>query len=163
MKKLNADHLRHLLNYNPETGDFRWNRKAMSRRPGSDVAGAVTTGGYIQIQIDGCIYKAHRLAWLFMTGEWPELEIDHINGVPGDNRWNNLRHVDSSINKENRSVARSDNASGLLGAHFHKKHGWRSSIRVRGKVIHLGYFASADEASSAYLQKKRELHDGCTI
>ena len=162
-KKITAEKLKQVLVYEPLIGVFFWKNQRMQRRLNSNIAGAVTTGGYQQIQIDGCIYKSHRLAWLYMTGKMPSLEVDHINGNPSDNRWKNLREVDSSVNKENRRVPRKDNGSGLIGAHYHKKYGWRSSIRVKGVTIHLGYFDSAEAAHSAYITKKREVHDGCTI
>jgi hypothetical protein len=153
--------LREVLEYQPDTGLFYWIGNPPNRTKNSRLAGT-ETGGYIQIQINYKIYRAHRLAWLYMTGSFPVLEIDHINGNPSDNRWLNLREVDSVTNKQNRHIARSDCKSGLIGAHFHKKHGWRSSIKVDGKYINLGYFPDAESAHQAYLKKKREVHHGNT-
>jgi len=71
--------LKELLNYNPETGDFAW---VKSKKP----AGGISSYGYRRIIIDGKEHKAHRLAWLYTHGVFPEDQIDHINGVRHDNR-----------------------------------------------------------------------------
>ncbi len=158
-----ADSLREILDYDPETGVFRRKVRASNAASGS-VAGSIMNG-YVAISIGNQRYKAHRLAWLYVYGSWPKMAIDHINGNRADNRIYNIRLATQRMNRENLHSARSDNkSSGMLGAHwceYHKK--WKSHIRTHGKLIHIGYFKTAEEAHQKYLEAKRLLHEGCTI
>ena len=157
---ITQDVVRERLCYEPETGRFVWITKRGRAVLGDD-AGHAMKNGYIQIGLCGRLYYAHRLAWLYMTGGWPDLEVDHINGNPSDNRWSNLRGATSRLNKENRHAARS--GTGLLGAYPSPGGRFRASITVAGVEQHLGTFATAADAHSAYLAAKRTLHQGCTI
>jgi hypothetical protein len=126
----------------------------------NDVAGTVTKKGYIHIGIGGRYYKAHRLAWLMMTGSWPESQIDHRDLDKSNNRWGNLRLATNTQNTANVG-ARSHNVCGLKGVHSittrHGKFGgWRAQIRVSGKLIHLGVFDTALAAHEAYELASRE-------
>jgi hypothetical protein len=173
---LTVDRLREVLNYDPETGKFTWLRRSIDQLPtvchgkiwnvrwAGMVAGSLCKE-YLAISIDKRLHKAHRLAFLWMTGKWPENEVDHINGKKVDNRWVNLRDVDHRTNSQNSRRARSNNKStGLLGAYFDKSCGrFSSTIYVDGKWRWLGYFETAEAAHSAYVKAKRELHEGCTI
>lgn len=102
---LTAERLRELLTYDPETGEFRW-RYTRGCRARGQIAGTVTCLGYLTIAIDGRKYKAHRLAWLHVHGEWPYPEIDHINRIKLDNRLVNLRRATRAENNANRVVLR---------------------------------------------------------
>ena len=119
------------------------------------------------IRVGGARHYAHRLAWLFATGEWPKETIDHINGDRGDNRIANLRDVPRRINCENQRKARSVNRVGLLGVSraTGNRPGkpYTAFIGVRGKSVGLGYFPTAELAHEAYLAAKRRLHEGCSI
>ena len=84
-------HLKEILDYNTETGIWTWRVNQARRIKIGQRAGTIISDGHRHIGISGKFYKAHRLAWLYMTGEFPKDEIDHINGVPDDNRWCNLR------------------------------------------------------------------------
>src|SRR5215468_9579313 len=95
---LTAKRLRKVLSYAPTTGIFRWKVSAGSRAPLGAIAGARNGRGYHQIRIGGRPYSASRLAWLYMTGKWPNSEISYINGKPSDTRWANLREATSSEN-----------------------------------------------------------------
>lgn len=129
-----------------------------------DVADFLRHDGYIQIQISGKKYLAHRLAWLYIMGNFPNDETDHLNGMRHDNRWINLRDVTKSINQQNQRNPHSNNKSGYLGVSWHTKEDkWRVQITLNNKIIHLGYFNDINEAAERYLSKKRELHEGCTI
>ncbi|MGB9054416.1 MAG: HNH endonuclease, partial [Pseudolabrys sp.] len=93
---LTANRLRKVLSYAPATGIFRWKVSASTRAPVGTIAGAKNGRGYRQIRIDGRPYSASRLAWLYMTGKWPNSEISYLNGKPSDTRWANLREATSS-------------------------------------------------------------------
>lgn len=155
--KLTATRLREVLHYNPETGKFT--RLTLS---GGRVAGSVAgtkKDGYIQIRVDGTTYKAHRLAWLYMHGEWPAWFLDHKNRDRADNRIENLREASNAENMQNRVRARRDSGSGLIGAFFNKcKSKWTSKIKVDGKVTVLGYFPTAEDAHAAYMKAKEGFH-----
>jgi hypothetical protein len=139
---LTAERLRELMTYHPETGLFTYLiRRPRSRIvPGTVRAGSLDSCGYPCLDIDGKRYKAHRLAWLWMTGSWPEPEIDHRNGDPSDNRWVNLREATSQQNKRNRA--------GVAGVSFDKSRSrgqWMA--RVSGRTI--GRFSTREEALAA--------------
>lgn len=166
---LTAQRLREALHYDPDTGVFTWrplvlSQKRTTRRAGRR-AGWQTALGYVYIGIDGAQYGAHRLAWLYQAGAWPEQDVDHINGRRADNRWANLRDVAHRMNVENQRAAPSSNQSTrLLGVTFHKPSGlYLSQIKSKGKKHYLGYFKTPEPAHEAYLAAKRRLHEGCTI
>lgn len=153
-----------LFQYDPATGLFT-RRIARGSRIAGEQAGTLLSDGYWQIAIDARCYAAHRLAWLYMTGKWPSEQIDHIDTDKGNNRFSNLRDVTETVNKQNiRKAPRGKKHSPLLGAHWNSaKQNWRSAIKVNGKIEALGVFRTDAEASSAYIEAKRLLHEGCTI
>ncbi len=154
---LTAERLREVLNYNPETGIFTW-REAIAKccLPGK-IAGSLKQQGYVAIRLFGVYYKAHRLAWLHVTGAWPTYRIDHLNGVRNDNRWNNLRDVPQSMNAQNRHVTNA--ASGYTGVR-QKCHRFEASIRVEDQYVFLGMHSTAEEANEAVKAAKRIHHPG---
>lgn len=150
--------LKELLHYDPATGVFTWRVQRGNRASGS-VGGAPNNAGYIQLRVDKCNYLAHRLAFLYMTGAWPEHEIDHINGVRNDNRWANLRDVSRQQNAHNIGTPPSSNTSGLLGASWVKTRAcWRATIGLNMRTRTIGFFPTAEQAHAAYLKAKDELH-----
>lgn len=161
---LTADRLRQLLHYNPRTGRFTWIFARRNVRVGNE-AGHADPRGYRYISIDNRQYCGHRLAWLYMTGEWPTAIVDHLNGRKGDNRWNNLRDTSAHGNAQNLQTATTRNRLGLLGVIPPQggRHRFKASIQVRGKSVHLGYHATAEIAHSAYIAAKRQLHEGNTL
>jgi len=157
-KPLTRERLTELLAYDPETGEFRrvgaarpqsahyMNKPVGYIKPGPKHDG----GGYRIVTVDGRPYRAHRLAWLYMTGEWPAEDIDHINGERADNRWSNLRAASRWQNIHNMGM-RDRNTSGLKGASFDKKRNkWVAQIVVNGRHHHLGRFDTAQQAADAY-------------
>lgn len=155
------ERLKELLHYNPETGIFT--RKICRRgwRAGS-LAGTKAPDGRIKIFINGKLYFAYRLAWLYTYGKWPDGEIDHINGNPSDDRIENLRDVDRQINMQNKRSAAKNNKLNLLGVYM--QHGkYFTAISVNGKVRRLGSYDTPEKASEVYLEAKRKYHPGCTI
>jgi hypothetical protein len=106
--------------------------------------------GYRKVSIDGHDYPEHRLAWLYITGRWPMVDIDHINMIKDDNRFCNLREATRSQNKMN-TLARADNKHGLKGVWFNKRAGkWATRITVNGKSYGLGRYDTPQEASLVY-------------
>jgi hypothetical protein len=145
---LTALRLRELLDYDPDTGVFI-RRVGVKGYSAGSVAGCVNKLGYVQVRIDGTMYYAHRLAYLYMTGEWPAEQIDHRDTVRTNNAWANLRAATSSQNKMN-SRRRRDNSSGVKGVMFDKSRGmWRAEIEHRGRRLHLGRFSSKSDAAKA--------------
>lgn len=153
------------LDYDANTGIFVWKARLGARSPIGAIAGSLTRKGYWVIQIKGKVIQAHRLAWLLFYGAWPKQQIDHINGYKNDNRIVNLRDVDGSTNLQNQRKARGDNKkSTLLGVAWHKYSGlWRARIKLHGKDYHIGLYHTPEAAQVAYLERKRQLHPGCTI
>ena len=141
------------LDYNPRTGQFVHLIKSGSRTKGQ-VAGSITDSGYIVIGVCGKNYRAHLLAWFYTYGEWPSLDIDHINGNRADNRIKNLRVVTRKENSRNSSL-RSNNTSGQVGVSYMQRLGkWRAYITENGKQIGLGLYSSVELATEA--RKKAE-------
>jgi hypothetical protein len=154
---LTASRLREVLDYNPETGEFRWRRRMSSRAGAGGVAGA-SDGRYVLIRIDGTLHAAHRLAWLHSFGSWPRDGIDHANGIGRDNRLANLREADHAQNAQNPRLRR-DNPSGVVGVWWaEREQKWRARIRVDGRDVYLGGFATIAEAAAARAAGKARLH-----
>jgi HNH endonuclease len=148
--------LRALLHYDPETGEFRWRKRISQSIRGGDVAGTVDNDRYRKITINGRQYRAHRLAWFYMTGEWCSLAIDHRDGDPSNNRWDNLRRATVSQNNANRRLQR-NNACGFKGVAQNEWGRWRAGIHKNGRKHHLGFFRTPRAAHSAYVAAARKL------
>jgi hypothetical protein len=174
--ELTAERLREAFDYNPETGTFRWRIRPISHfrstrtwnawnaRFAGKATGSDRGDGYIALRFDNMSHRAHRMAWLYMTGEIPSGEIDHINQEPSDNRFANLRVVSRAVNQQNqRRAQRSNKSTGMLGSYKQPSGRFVSSIRVNDKQTYLGTFDTAPEAHAAYIKAKRELHAGCTL
>lgn len=153
MSKLDSTRLRELLKYNARTGAF------VRRHPGvSRPAGGINALGYHQISVDGMLYYGHRLAWLYVYGEWPAGCVDHINGDRADNRLRNLRVGTRGQNLQNMRHPKSTNP--YLGVSLHKASKlWHARIQVRGVVTSLGYHKTPETARAAYIAAKRRLHE----
>ena len=147
---ITQEELKNRLIYNPSTGEF-------TERCSGRVAGSTTHYGYVQIGIDYEDYKAHRLAFLYMTGSIPKM-IDHRNRVRNDNRWCNLRESDHEKNNCNTSV-RSDNTSGVKGVTWDKnRNKWQAKVQFKGKTYGAGYHINLKDAEIAVSKKRYELH-----
>lgn len=161
---LTADRLRELLHYDPETGLFANNGTRHGVARGSPTGTLDASNGYVKIGVCGRRYYAHRLAWFYVYGEWPENDIDHLNGVRSDNRIANLRAATRALNMQNLRRANENSSSGLLGVERIGNRGfWCARIGVFGKRVYLGCFNNPEDAHQAYLEAKRRLHPGCTI
>lgn len=155
---ITADLLRDLLDYDPETGAFTWKVRNGICFPG-DKAGAVNKHrGYEYIGLANRRLLSHRLAWLYVYGEWPEGQIDHINRVKTDNRIANLRLATQSENGQNTKLSRS-NKSGHKGVIWYKRdQNWRAFLTIEKKVLHLGYFQNLDDAVAARKAAEAQYH-----
>lgn len=148
---LTADLLRQLVDYDATTGVFRWRVTKNNRlRPG-DQAGSVRPNGYVNLGVAGKLYLAHRLAWLYVHGKWPDSELDHVNRIRSDNRIANLREATRALNCQN-SLQSGRNTSGHKGVYFClRRVKWCARIYRNGRSRHLGYFALIEDAVSARL------------
>jgi len=146
---LTQEYLKSILSYDPDTGVFT---NLVNRRPkakAGEEAGCVTSNGYRIIKIAGVINCAHRLVFLYMDGEFPPEQVDHINGNRSDNRRLNLRKVSNRENQRNKS-AHPRNTSGFTGVFLHKSASkWVAAIKVDYKTIHLGFFTEKSDAIAA--------------
>jgi hypothetical protein len=149
-RRLTRARLRELLHYDPETGGFRWRI-----RSGNDVHLGHLAGN-VQISIDRRSYRAHQLAWFYMTGRWGRPMIDHRDGDSTNNRWTNLRRATASQNGANRRRPR-HNISGFKGAYLCRSGKWRARIRRNGLAIHLGNYSTPQAAHAAYVTAARKL------
>lgn len=143
--------LKKLLHYDPESGVFTWlvqPRRAVY--PGARAGHVHKGSGYFLIKIDGRNYLGSRLAWLYMTGDWPQAMVDHENMDRADTRWDNLRAATRKQNCANRAAAKSKKLP-IKGV-YERKNGnsGSASIRVDGRLIHLGTFKTPQLASEAY-------------
>jgi hypothetical protein len=149
-KILTQAKLKEILNYDPDTGIFKWIIKPRrSRINVGTITGKSTSNGYPVITYEGKQYQAHRLSWLYVYGVFPKNETDHINHIRDDNRIVNLREATGTENQMNRSCSK-NNKSGHTGVNWIKlRYKWRASIMVNNKKLHLGYFTKKKEAIEA--------------
>jgi hypothetical protein len=148
--------LKEYLFYDEETGFFTRLKNIANQKIGS-IAGAKHNKGYVQIMIDTNNYLAHRLAWLYVYGEFPKNQIDHINRIKTDNRIVNLRDVDNSTNQLNIGI-RKHNSSGVTGVmRDTRKNKWVVQIIFDNKRYYLGQFDLISEAKIAREKKEKEL------
>lgn len=163
--QVTLEHLRQTLNYCPETGAFTWAKKTCRKVvPGAE-AGYIRPDGYRIIRIDKIGYRASRLAWFYMTGEWPKNDIDHIDGNTQNNSFNNLRDVTTAGNIQNQRKQHNRNKSSkYLGvSRFRNGKRYRARICTNGVQTLLGWFDTPEEAHQAYVEAKRKHHSTCTI
>jgi hypothetical protein len=149
------------VRYDPDAGRFyrladagRW------YRAGQELTGTINSKGYIMLGFRGRPISAARTAFLLMDGKWPEAIVDHINGVRDDNRWRNLRLATASQNCSHRTGR--IGKSGFRGVKVHpgnKTNPYFANITVEGKIMHLGFFPTPEEAAQAY-RKAATIHHG---
>lgn len=143
---LTQERLRELLNYDPYSGKFTRRVSNRKDRVGKE-PGSKNTKGYIQIRIDGTLYVAHRLAWLYIYGYWPADQLDHINGDKTDNRMFNLREVNNKQNQENVPL-QVNNTSGYRGVSYDTGYGrYRAYVCHNRETLCLGFYSTAEEAA----------------
>lgn len=146
---MTLDELRSLLVYESETGLFRWTANHNSTKPLEGTVAGTVVDGYIQIKIGGRAYKAHRLAWFYVHGVWPDNQVDHRDQVRSNNRLSNLRSATRAQNAQN--VSR-------RGIHQEPSGRWRARIQVDGKSTVIGHYDSPEAAHAAYIEAKGLVH-----
>lgn len=152
---LTAERVRQLLAYDPETGELTWRiTRGRTARAGGR-AGSLNSEGYVCLIVDGWRVKAHRVAWLIVTGGWPKNQIDHRDEIKSNNRWTNLRDVPQSTNRLNRRSPYASKAHLPLGVHGRSSGRFMALLQINGRSKSLGTFESPDLAHAAYLAAKR--------
>lgn len=143
---ITQEEVKRYLDYNPDTGIFRWKDGASRKMRGGAIAGDIGSKRYISIGINNRSYQAHRLAWLYVYGEMPKSQIDHINRIRNDNRIANLREVDFFINNRNKGLQR-NNKSGYSGIKWCSRiNRWEVQIGGKKTRKYLGCFKTLNEA-----------------
>ena len=162
--RITQGRLHALLSYDPDTGVFINRVSRGNRALAGAVFGSKDSDGYLQGCLDWRTYKLHQLAFVYMTGRWPDGVVDHIDTCRANNRWANLREVTASMNSQNMRSARCDSATGLLGASFDKsRNKYLAQILIDGVKKNLGRFDTAEQAHRAYVEAKRKHHKGNTL
>ncbi len=145
-EQINQEHLKDLLHYDPETGVFKWKDTFGWKAKRGTIAGGINGSGYIYIRLKRKKYRAHRLAWLYTYGKFPEDQIDHINRDKTDNRLVNLRAVSGKENSRNQFIP-TNNTSGHIGVSWHTKNNrWRVSV---SKVYYGSFECKSDAIAKA--------------
>lgn len=147
---LSQNRLKELLHYDPDTGIWNWLRKNGTKRPqAGNISNQGRSAGYRRITIDGKSYYSSHLVYLYMTGEFPTGEVDHIDRNRNNDKWNNLRITNHIKNCQNRGI-RNDNTSGCSGVSYNRQSKkWKADITVDNKRIYLGKFQTLQEAIEA--------------
>lgn len=155
--KLTSARVREALHYDPETGFFTWLVDRGRARAGARAV-SVYSKGYPGIGLDGERHAAHRVAWLYVTGSWPERQIDHIDGAKNNNAWRNLRSATHAQNKQNVGKP-STNTTGFKGVcRSQNRKRFYAYIRSNGAHLYLGAFDTPEEAHAAYCTAAERLH-----
>lgn len=160
--QLTAQYVRSILDYNADSGIFTWRHRPERNKSWNSRYAGKRAGNfsdqYVQIDIDGITHKAHQIAWLLATGNWPTAAIDHRDTNKSNNKIQNLRLATSSQNSSN-AVIYSNNTSGVKGLTWRKNRNcWCARITVRYKVIVIGHFHSKSEAISALENARHKYH-----
>lgn len=146
-QELNQELIRKFYSYNPDSGEFTHRLPLHEAREG-DVPGYIGNHGYIACSVGGTEYLVHRLIWLYMEGNLPEM-VDHINHNKLDNRWCNLREVNNTENTKNCSVSK-NSVTRVNGVSFMESKGkYRAYLMVNRKHIHIGLYDTVEEAAEA--------------
>lgn len=154
---MTQDQLKEMLFYDKQTGVFYWRKSCNPRIKPWDIAGCINGEGYAQISVSGKKMQVHRLAYLYVHGHMPK-QVDHINGIRSDNRFENLREADNSKNSMNKGL-QSNNTTGFKGVTFNRTNRkFQAKICAKGVIFSLGYFETAGQAHLAYSAAAGELH-----
>lgn len=143
--------IKSVLNYDEKTGIFTWIKS-------NKVAGYKQKDGYIRFNFENKHYRGHRLAWLYVYGEYPTFHIDHVNGNTSDNRICNIRKCTRNQNMHNRRINK-NNKIGIKGVCWNKRaEKWHVQIGLNGKVKHIGYFDDLELAELVSNEARDKYH-----
>lgn len=169
---ITAEYIRSILHYDPETGVFTWRErprehfatlrsfKRCNAMYAGKPAGSVNKRGYIVLGIGKRVYAAHRLAWLWINGEWPNGDIDHIDGTTTNNAWANLRAATESQNMMNAKI-RKDNKTGIKGVHAMRRATttrYAANVTVNRRRVRIGTFDTLEEAAEKRLAAASQVY-----
>lgn len=156
---ITQEELKSALDYNPISGIFTWRTTVVKGRvEAGDVAGSWTAKRYWQIRVNGKLYMAHRLVWLYVYGVHPKGQIDHIDRNKSNNAISNLRVCSQNENQKNVKI-RADNTSGFKGVHpFGNTGKFVAQITLNGEQTYLGVFTTKEEASLVYEDAAKQHH-----
>ena len=151
---LSHEKLLELLEYSPSTGLFTWRVSRSGNKGVGSIAGTLQKDGCLTIGLDRKIYKAHRLAWFYMTGSWPKKLVDHRNTIRTDNSWNNLREANHAQNMYNSPSKNKFGATGIraVGSKF------QVYLTENGYIKYFGTCHTQQEAITLSLQEQRRIH-----
>jgi len=162
-KILTQEECRRLFEYDSVSGILTNRVNRRMSKAGQEAGGIMETPAgkkYRHVSVHGRHLKVHRVIWLWMTGEWPQHEIDHDDGNGLNNSWPNLKAATHAQNSKNQRKS-IKNTSGHTGVYFHPPSGkWRAGIRVKGKYLSLGYYSDKEGAILAriFSQKAMGFH-----
>lgn len=160
--EMTAELVRVLFNCDYSKGTLTWKRDHGRNAKAGSEAGYVSQhsrGGYKLVETGGKAHPVHRLVWLHFYGEWPAVELDHINRNKLDNSIANLRSVTRLEQMQNLPTYKS-NTSGLVGAYPRKNGKFQASVQYDGRNHYIGRFDTKEEAHAAYVAKKAALQAG---
>jgi hypothetical protein len=149
MNEITQERLKEVMRYEPETGHWFWvkppkyNNNLVGKKTGTK-----DVDGRIRVRVDKKTYRSYRLAWLYMTGEWPKNDIDHIDGNPGNDKWANLRDISRGENVRNQK------SKGYRWNSERQK--WECRYMLNYKTIFVGRFETEQEAKTAYEKAIKE-------
>ena len=154
---VSQERVKELFDYNHKTGSLVWRVDRTRGVKAGDPAGGLDREGYLQVGIDGWVYRLHRICFLHYYGYLPS-KLDHINRCKTDNNISNLRSVTNSQNMKNRTSS-SKSSSDYLGVSWkNKEQKWVASIQSNKVPYYLGSFKSETDAAKAYNDAAIRLH-----
>lgn len=156
LAKLTQARLKQLLHYDSITGLFTHIEVRRNNNLNKPV-GSINSKGYTVIKLEGMSYSGHRLAWLYMTGQWPKDEVDHKDTVKHNNIWENLREANRYQNMQNRGV-KQDSKTKVKGVKLTPDNTYIATIKFHNNIIHLGTFKTIDEAKASYINAANFYH-----
>jgi hypothetical protein len=159
---MSTDILKEIIHYDKENGEFKWIVKKNGMK---ESVGTINSDGYRCIGISGKIYKAHRLAWLYVYGELPNGVIDHINGDKLDNRISNLRDVSCKVNSQNMRKSKNNNSILTIPGVYQEKRSskYRVKLNINGEQRHFGNYETKEEAEAVCIEMRRKYYIGNKI
>ncbi len=157
MSEFTAEMARERWEYNPDTGIMKWKISPSGNIKVGNAVGCKVDHGYFVTRWKNKYLYVHRIIWLIVHGEWPEAEIDHINGIGTDNRISNLRKSSHQQNMRNRKCHRNGHLPGTVHRKHNRKTPWEARIPIDGKLKYLGRFPTQQLAHAAYLAALKQL------